>query len=147
MTHNAGSGGYPVAWAGRWLLVGWSLLLVGGFSLAYALEPDPRGFGTHQRLGLPPCTFRALFDIPCPSCGMTTSFSHFTHGNLRQAFRANPGGGLLAIVCLLQIPWSWWSVFRGRLAGVSDPARSLVWLLVAGGSVCLVNWVMQLMQG
>lgn len=78
---------------------------------------------------------------------MTTSFSHFTHGNLRQAFRANAGGGLLAIVCVLQIPWLWWSVYRGRLAGVSDPARSLVWLLVAVGGVCLVNWVIQLMQG
>ena len=34
-----------------------------------------------------------------------------------------------------------------RLAGVSDPTRSLMWLLVAVGSVCLVNWVMQLMPG
>ncbi len=112
-----------------------------------ALEPDPRGFGTHQRLGLPPCTFRALFDIPCPSCGMTTSFSHFMHGNIWQAFRANAGGGVLAIICLVQIPWCWWSVFRGRLAGVSDPTRSLMWLLVAVGSVCLVNWVIQLTTG
>jgi hypothetical protein len=147
MTDIAGSGGYPVARAGRWLLVFWSLFLLGGFSLAYALEPDPRGYGTHQRLGLPPCTFRALFGIPCPSCGMTTSFAHFAHGHLWQAFRANPGGGLLAIVCLVQIPWCWWSVFRGRLAGVSDPGRSLMWLLLAIASVSLVNWVVQLMPG
>ncbi len=78
---------------------------------------------------------------------MTTSFSHFTHGNLRPALRANVGGVLLASVCAVQIPWCWWSVFRGRLIGVSDPARSLVWLLVAIGSVCLVNWVLELLYG
>lgn len=144
MTHIAGSGGFPVARAGRWLLVGWSLFLLGGFSLAFALEPDPRGFGTHQRLGLPPCTFRTLFDIPCPSCGMTTSFSHFTHGNILPALRANAGGTLLALVCAVQIPWCWYSVYRGRMIGVSDPAQSLVWLLVATGSVCLVNWILGL---
>ncbi|HLJ12412.1 MAG TPA: DUF2752 domain-containing protein [Planctomycetaceae bacterium] len=147
MTHIAGTDGYPVASRGRWLLVGWSLFLLGGFVLAFALRPDPRGFGTHQSLGLPPCTFRALFGIPCPSCGMTTSFSHFIHGNLRQALRANAAGVLLAIVCALQIPWCLWSASRGRLAGVRAPSRSLMWLLIAIGSVCLVNWFFQLAYG
>lgn len=147
MIYNTGTGGYPVARSGRWLLVGWSLFLLGGFAVAYALDPDPRGFGTHTRLGLPPCTFRALCGIPCPSCGMTTSFSHFVHGNVLQAIRANVGGVLLAVVCAAQIPWCWWSAARGRLVRVSDPARSLVWLLIAIGSVCLVNWVLRLIPG
>ena len=147
MIHIAGSGGYPVRRGGRWLLVGWSLFLLGGFALALALEPDPKGFGTHERLGLPPCTFRALFSIPCPSCGMTTSFSNLMHGNLLQALRANAGGVVLALVCAVQIPWCWWSAARGRLAGVSDPAASLLWLMLAVGGVCLLNWVFRLMQG
>ena len=148
MTHIAGSGGFPVARAGRWLLVGWSLFLLGGFALAYALEPDPRGFGTHQSLGLPPCTFRALFGIPCPSCGMTTSFSHFMHGNLWQAFRANAGGGAVggrvpgadSVVLVERFSRPSGRRFgslRGAWCGCSLRSRG----------VCLVNWVMQLMQG
>ena len=106
MTHIPGSGGFPVARRGRWLLVGWSLFLIGGFALAFALKPDPRGYGTHQSLGLPPCTFRMLFGIPCPSCGMTTSFSHLMHGNISQAFE-RASGVVLAAVCAVQIPWCW----------------------------------------
>jgi hypothetical protein len=146
MTDIAGSGGYPVRRRGRWLLVGWSLFLLGGFALAYSLEPDPRGYGTHQRLGLPPCTFQVLFSIPCPSCGMTTSFAHFTHGNLVGACRANAGGLVLALICTVQVPWCWWSAARGKLAGVSDPARSLLWLMLAVGGVSLVNWIITLAQ-
>src|SRR5690349_23695282 len=118
MIHIAGSGGYPLARGGRWLLVGWSLFLLGGFALAFSLSPDPRGFGTHQRLGLPPCTTRALFGIPCPSCGMTTSFANFVRGRFLQAARANTSGLLLAAVCAVQLPWIAASVARSRLIGV-----------------------------
>ena len=43
---------------------------------AVRLQPAREGLGTHQQLGLPPCTFRVLFDRPCPSCGMSTSWAH-----------------------------------------------------------------------
>ncbi|MBS0265172.1 MAG: DUF2752 domain-containing protein [Planctomycetes bacterium] len=141
------SGGYPVGRSSRWLLVCWSLFLIAGFSLSLHLDPDPRGFGTHQRLGLPPCTFRALLDIPCPGCGMTTSFSHFVRGNLVQAARANIGGALLALCCAVQIPWCWWSALRGRLWYVEDPTRSLLILITVVASVALVNWIFRLASG
>lgn len=144
MTYLTGSGGYPVARSGRWLLVGWSLFLISGFSLAWSLEPDPRGYGTHQSLGLPPCTMRAFFDIPCPGCGMTTSFSHIVRGNVTQALRANAGGVVLAVVCALQIPWCWWSAARGRLSGVTDPSRSLLVLISVVGAICVLNWVLRM---
>jgi hypothetical protein len=77
---------------------------------------------------------------------MTTSFAHFTHGNLIGACRANAGGLVLALVCAVQVPWCWWSAARGRLAGVADPAKSLLWLMLAIGGVCVVNWIIQLVQ-
>lgn len=46
--------GYPLRPVGRWLVATTCLLLLAGFGLARSLEPDPRGYGTHQRLGLPP---------------------------------------------------------------------------------------------
>jgi hypothetical protein len=147
MFHNVGTGGLPVGTSARWMLLAWSLFLLVGFSLAAALEPDPRGFGTHQRLGLPPCTFRLLCGIPCPGCGMTTSFSHLTRGHLEQAIEANAGGALLALVCAVQVPWCWWSACRGRLVGVSQPTKTVLALAGVVIGVSFLNWVYQLSAG
>src|SRR4051794_5757921 len=88
-SHNPEPDGLPLGRLARCLLTLWGLLLLGGFIVAYWLEPDPRGFGTHQRLGLPPCTIRSLCGFPCPSCGMTTSFACFIKGRWREAAQAN----------------------------------------------------------
>jgi hypothetical protein len=137
--------GFPLERRSRWLLVAWSLLLLGGFCFASWLDPDPRGFGTHQRLGLPPCTFRVLFQIPCPSCGMTTSFSHFSRGEFAAAWRANPAGLMLAILCAIQIPWCWWSARHGRLLAVWQPAETAMWFFLTVTGAALVNWLVQLL--
>ena len=147
MFHHIGTGGFPVGTSARWLLVAWSLFLLGGFLLAARLEPDPRGFGTHQRLGLPPCTFRALFGIPCPSCGMTTSFAHLTRGHLRQAAQASIGGTVLALLCAAQVPWCWWSAFQGRLVGVSHPTKGLLSLLFVVIGVSAIDWLFRIISG
>jgi hypothetical protein len=69
---------------------------VGGFVLlslvAWWLDPDPRGYGTHEQLGLPPCTTQLLFKLPCPFCGMTTAFALMVHGHPLQAFHCQPAG-------------------------------------------------------
>src|SRR5690606_18756717 len=106
--------GYPLRRAGRVFVVFWSLLLATGLIVAYRLDPDPRGFGTHQQMGFPPCSFRTFFGISCPSCGMTTSFALFTKGRLLEAARANVAGLLLAGFCAVQIPWCWVSAARGQ---------------------------------
>jgi hypothetical protein len=70
-----------------------SLLVLG---VARSLEPDARGFGTHERLGLPPCGLMRLAGVPCPSCGMTTAFAYAAHLEPLEALRAQPFGALLA---------------------------------------------------
>lgn len=137
-------GGYPVSRCGRWALALWSLCLLGGFAVAYDLQPDPRGFGTHEQLGLPACTFRRAFDIPCPSCGMTTCFSYFVRGHLMQAARANVAGLLLAVVCALQIPWCGLSLYRGRLWRVNRPEAALIWLLASLCALGGLQWAIRL---
>ncbi|MCL4206567.1 MAG: DUF2752 domain-containing protein [Pirellulaceae bacterium] len=89
-----------------------SLLLVAAW-----LPPDPRGFGTHQRLGLPPCSFRQLTGWRCPSCGMTTAWSCLMRGRIAASFQANAGGALLGLVCLVVAPWALISGLRGRWLG------------------------------
>lgn len=63
--------------------------------LAYYLNPDQSGVGTHKGLGLPPCGFYTIFHKPCPSCGMTTSFSLLMHGNIIKALKTQPAGVFL----------------------------------------------------
>ena len=144
MNHNLEFGEYRLARAGRLLLVVWSVILLAGFALAARLEPDPRGFGTHQRLGFPPCTFQSMFNIPCPSCGMTTSFANAVRGRFGDAARANPAGLMLAIICALQIPWCWVSIVRGRLWKVSQPDVALLWLIAVVCVAGALQWVFRL---
>ena len=69
-------------------------LLSGGLlGVAAWLEPAVAGHGTHEQLGLDPCTFLALTDVPCPMCGATTTFSlmadlRWIEGILNQPFAA-----------------------------------------------------------
>src|SRR5262245_16113224 len=110
--------GRPLSPGSRAWLLAASGLLVAGFALARSLEPDPRGFGTHQRLNLPECTFQLLWNRPCPGCGMTTCFAHLVRGQWQAAARANPAGIVLGAACVLLIPWMWASAWRGETIGV-----------------------------
>jgi hypothetical protein len=67
---------------------------------ARLLHPDARGFGTHTQLGLPPCAFRAWTGLPCPTCGLTTSFAYMARLQLTSAFAAHPLGPLLFALTL-----------------------------------------------
>jgi len=75
--------------------------LLGALAVASVLSPDPRGRGTHEQLGLPPCTLTVVAGLPCPACGMTTSWSLVTHGRLADAARTHASGTLLALVALV----------------------------------------------
>ena len=75
--------------------------------VARYLEPDDRGFGTHQQLGLGGCTFLEWTTLPCPMCGMTTTFSHMAHFQWGEAFQTQPFGVVLFLitisVCLIAL--------------------------------------------
>lgn len=74
----------------HWLWIPLSFLAV--VVLGSYLTPSPTGLGTHQALGLPPCLFHHLTGWPCPSCGLTTSLTHWLHGHWGPAFRVHPLG-------------------------------------------------------
>lgn len=136
--------GFPLSTGGRWLLLLWSLFLVAGFGLAAFLRPDPRGYGTHQGLGLPPCSFQILFDINCPSCGGTTCFAYFVRGRWIAAAHANVAAFGLAVVCAAMIPWCWYGAWSGRLWRIERPASACLALLLSLCLVSLVQWLVRL---
>ncbi|WP_146598586.1 DUF2752 domain-containing protein [Novipirellula aureliae] len=114
-----------------------SLLITAG-----RLNPSPLGLGTHQQLGLPPCTSRVLFGVRCPSCGMTTSWSLFMHGKWMESISVNAGGFLLAIVSCVIVLFAVVCLFKPsiRIMNFQKPAA-----IVAIGvtAVTLVDWGMR----
>ena len=128
-------------------------LTVAGASLlallatAAALKPHPRGYGTHQRLGLPPCTIVQLYDIRCPSCGMTTSWSCLMRGQLLSSGRANVGGLLLGLTALGCGPWMVISGLRGKWLW-GPPREAMVAVVgMAIVMVTFIDWVVRLTIG
>lgn len=79
-------------WAGCIALGVLGVLVTGAW-----LQASPGGHGTHTQLGMPPCAWAAAFNVPCPTCGMTTAFAHAADGNFRAAFLAQPLGCVLSL--------------------------------------------------
>ena len=128
----------------RWLLFLVAAVLAVGLAVAGSVEPDPRGYGTHEHMGLGPCTFRVLFNRPCPSCGMTTAWACAAHGQVLRAFRANAGGAMLAVAAMLAMPWLLLSAVLGRWL-VRPPSSQWIALGVSiVGMVTLVQWIIRL---
>ena len=80
-------------------LVGAIVALCAGGILGIAawLTPSTQGLGTHRQMGLPECGWITLMDLPCPTCGMTTSFAFAADGDLLTSFMTQPLGMMLAI--------------------------------------------------
>ncbi len=124
-------------------IAGSGLMLL--LTIAAWLEPSPAGLGTHQQLGLPPCTFRVLFGARCPSCGMTTAWANVMNAQMGEAVSANVGGTLLAILALMATPWLLLSAATGRWLLVAP--NDLIFMLVAAlfVAVTLVDWAWRML--
>ena len=131
----------------RWALALAALGTAGVLATARGLEPDPRGYGTHVRLGLPPCQFFAVTGYRCPACGMTTAFACVVRGRLGAAWRANPAGSLLGPLCAVLVPWLLVTAILGKPWGFRTLDGPLTVLVVAAVALSLVAWTVRLLLG
>lgn len=115
--------------------------------IAWRLSPSPSGLGTHQQLGLPPCTTIVLYGIRCPSCGMTTSWSLLLHGQFVESGRTNLGGMLLCIIALAYLPASCYFTWYGRATRGEWFSISLAVALFAALGIAIVQWAWRLYSG
>ncbi|MBC8309338.1 MAG: DUF2752 domain-containing protein [Phycisphaerales bacterium] len=109
-------------------------------SIAFFLQPSTDGVGTHQQLGLPQCGWILAANVPCPTCGMTTAWSHTVRGELPSAFMVQPLGMLLAITAFLVVIGGFVTACTGYsfqpLLYRFPPSRIFVFLITAA----LVAW-------
>ena len=111
-------------WSHALLLLG-VLVMVG---VGLYLTPDPAGHGTHQQLGLPPCTIYYLTGRPCPSCGLTTSVSAILHGQFGLAWRANPMGFVIVVGAVVVALNSLFALLWGRSVRIENTRFTLLLL-------------------
>lgn len=127
-----------------WFLLGfgaWAVIVT-----ATRLYPDPRGFGTHQQLGLPPCEFTSTFGIPCPGCGLTTSFAHMVRGHLVDAFRTHWMGPPLFVITLSLALYAPYAIVRARPLSVLFNTRLSLPALVFTALAGLLMFILRLIQ-
>ncbi len=107
---------------------------------ARTLEPDPRGYGTHEQLGLSPCLFQTWTGYDCPACGATTAWAYATRGQMRAAFAANGGGTLLALAVPIVACWLLVVVAKGQWLIVRPTLPMVLTIGTAMMVVLLVDW-------
>lgn len=91
-----------------------ALSCLGVLCVAAWLRPSHDGIGTHRQLGLAACSFKIRTGLPCPSCGYTTAFTYFAHGNPVASFYAQPMGAVLALACGIAVWIGFYIAFTGR---------------------------------
>lgn len=84
-------------------LIGLLLLIPSAAVLTVArwLTPDPSGVGTHQQLGMASCAVLERMAVPCPMCGMTTTFSLMAHFRPLSAVMNQPFGVVLFLITVV----------------------------------------------
>ncbi len=133
------------AWV-RGTLLGVALGWVVVFAVALGLNPyDANGralrMETHLQLGMPPCRFLTLTGgLPCPSCGMTTSFALLVRGDVWNSLQANSVGTALALLGVVLIPWNVLCAVHGRTYFIASIEWALLRIVIAFLVLLLARW-------
>ena len=128
----------PLSLTLRLVLASIALAWVVAFVVARGLEPDPRGYGTHLKLGLPPCVTLRSTGLPCPTCGLTTSFAWLARFRPVEAVKANPAGPVLAGWGMALVVVCGRGALEGRRSGACSIARSICLLLLGAWTTVVV---------
>jgi hypothetical protein len=134
---------------GRWVrgtLLGLALGIVAVFGTAAWLNPyeadgRPRRMETHLQIGLPPCSFRLMTGVPCPSCGVTTSFALLVRGDIANSLRANAVGTALALFCAALVPWALACAVCRRYFLIRSLERALTAVVVVFVVLLVLRWL------
>jgi hypothetical protein len=90
---------------------------------------------------LPPCPFRAVTGIPCPSCGSTRSLVHLANGDIAGSLILNPLFSLAMITALfLLFACSARLLFNRSRITLTHTRREGTVLRAGMAGIFLANW-------
>ena len=128
------------------MMLGAAAAVIAAWGLAQWLAPDPRGYGTHEQIGLLPCLTKRLFDLPCMFCGMTTAVTLVVQGDVARGFQTQPAAALgallaapFAMICAALAAWGKWPAWLFQ-----PPVNRLIWY--TGGAVIGMAWLYKLLM-
>lgn len=132
-------------------LVGLALALPTATVLGIAawLHPNPAGVGTHRQLGLEGCVVLTLTGVPCPMCGMTTTFALMADGRLLDALANQPFGVVLFLATMGGLVVGFWDLisargaWRGVLAWVLERETAVALTILVG---LLAGWTYKILS-
>ena len=108
------------------------------------LTPSTEGLGTHTALKMRECGWITMWDVPCPTCGMTTSFAHAADGNLWLAAKTQPMGAVLAVLTAITLILALHVLFTGssvlRAFG-SLWTTKIAWTI---GGLAFIAWIFKI---
>ena len=128
-----------------WLAVG--LCCGGVLGVGAWLRPDARGYGTHEALGIPPCSFMLNTGLPCPTCGMTTAFSLLLHGHPAKSFMVQPAGFAMCIGALALMVIAFHAAARGYFVQPNWARLGPVRVSISLGLLLLGGWGFKMAMG
>jgi len=144
-------------WLGRWIRIDerghWTRLLPHALALVFVsavftlglhLRPSPDLMGTHQQLGFPPCSFRAIFGLPCPGCGGTTAVCYMLRGQPLMALKSSLFGTAVFLALLVTWLLSLAALVLRRPIAVNIDGMDGVRLVGYTVSLMLVSWVVKI---
>jgi len=126
--------GYRLVLAGTGAL-GLALLITAGM-----LRPDPRGYGTHEQLGLSKCWFQQTTGHVCPMCGATTAWAYAVRGDVVRAASVHLAGTLLCAAVAISAPWLFASSVAGRWIVGRPALEPVLWAAAIWFLVVVLDW-------
>ena len=128
----------------HWVLLGVSAAVL---ALAVTLQIYGEEVVVIPGLNLPlpgTCTFKSMFGLDCPGCGLTRCFISMAHGDIGRAAHFNPVGIAFFVVVASQIPYRSLQLWRTRrgLAEI-DTGWWGYWLLGFILVALIVQWVIR----
>lgn len=128
------------AWE-HWIVLGFAVASVAVLiALGVFVRPDPRGFGTHEQLGMPACKPMTWWNIPCPGCGVTTSVALAVHGHPWVSIVNQPFGFVVALMLPTFALWAFFNAIRGRDLAAELGRFRLGWPGIVLVVVMVLSW-------
>lgn len=123
------------------------IVIAAGFTLGWLMGQF------HFTLYPFPCGFKQRYGLPCPTCGMTTVVTAFSHGHIGSAFNLQPAAGFF---CCLAVVIAFFA-FLVAVFGIYSPLVErllaslklryiigvLLLIFIAGWAVTLVRAIAQ----